>query len=50
MEPFTEQLSSCGVSVTAQRLAVLQAVSVHPHSTADSIIEAGDSPTTLTVQ
>jgi Fur family ferric uptake transcriptional regulator len=29
-----------GVQVTAQRLAVLRAVSAHPHSTADSVAEA----------
>ncbi len=28
-----------GVQVTAQRLALLEAVAVHPHSTADDIVE-----------
>ena len=29
-----------GLNVTAQRLAVLDAVSTHPHSTADSVLDA----------
>ena len=33
------QLRACGVQVTAQRLAVLRAVSVRPHCTADDITE-----------
>lgn len=32
-------LKSHGLHVTAQRLAVLRAVSAHPHSTADNVIE-----------
>jgi Fur family ferric uptake transcriptional regulator len=36
----TEILRSLGVQVTAQRVAVLGAVSVHPHATADQILES----------
>jgi len=37
---FSNLLKSHGVQVTAQRLAVLRAVSSHPHATADVIAEA----------
>lgn len=36
---FSEQLRENGVQVTAQRLAVMRAVSVSPHSTADTIAD-----------
>ena len=36
---FPAQLKSHGLNVTAQRLAVLRAVSAHPHSTADNVVE-----------
>ncbi|MGJ8676022.1 MAG: Fur family transcriptional regulator [Akkermansiaceae bacterium] len=39
MVHFTNLLRSSGISVTVQRLAVLDVVSQHPHSTADFIIE-----------
>ena len=39
VEP-TELLRQHGVQVTAQRLAVLRAVSGHPHGTADEVAEA----------
>ena len=35
-----EQLRDHGVQVTAQRLAVLRAVTAHPHSTASDVAEA----------
>jgi Fur family ferric uptake transcriptional regulator len=35
-----EILRSLGVQVTAQRVAVLDAVSAHPHATADQILES----------
>ena len=35
----TKMLREHGVQITAQRLAVLRAVSVRPHSTADDIVE-----------
>lgn len=38
MDPV-ERLRSCGLHVTAQRLAVLRAVSAAPHGTADQIAE-----------
>lgn len=40
--PFdpADTLRSHGVQVTAQRLAVLRAVSDHPHCTADQVVEA----------
>lgn len=34
------RLRQCGVQVTAQRLAVMQAVAAHPHATADEVAEA----------
>lgn len=40
MSDFSELLREHGLSVTAQRLAVMRAVSVCPHATADEI--AGD--------
>lgn len=36
----TESLRQRGIQVTAQRLAVLRAVSLHPHVTADAVAEA----------
>ena len=36
---FEEQLRSNGVQVTAQRLALMQAVASNPHATADDIAE-----------
>ncbi len=39
----TSRLREQGLQVTAQRIAVLRAVSVHPHSTADVIAEAARS-------
>ena len=38
-EPSNEQLRERGVQVTAQRLAVLRAVSARPHGTADDVAE-----------
>lgn len=35
-----DQLRSHGLQVTAQRLAVLRAVSAHPHTTADAVVES----------
>lgn len=35
-----ELLRQHGLKVTAQRLAVMRAVAVHPHSTADAIVDA----------
>ncbi|MEA5457383.1 Fur family transcriptional regulator [Sinomonas sp. JGH33] len=37
---WSEQLRTAGRRVTKQRLAVLTAVETHPHSTAESILEA----------
>ena len=34
-----QQLRRCGLQVTAQRLAVLEAVSTHPHATADELAD-----------
>lgn len=39
MRDFEDQLRKHGLSVTAQRLAVLRAVSTSPHATADTIAE-----------
>lgn len=36
--PLAERLRQAGLRVTAQRLAVLQAVAAHPHSTADEVL------------
>jgi len=38
-----ELLRSNGVQVTAQRLAIMQAVAEHPHATADEIADAARS-------
>lgn len=35
-----QQLRACGLQVTAQRLAVADAVSAHPHATTDELVEA----------
>ncbi len=40
MSLFVEQLREHGVHVTAQRVAILDAVSHCPHSTADKVVEA----------
>lgn len=39
MSDFTKSLRECGVPVTAQRLAVLRAVTRRPHSTADELAD-----------
>ena len=39
-ESADQLLRSHGVQVTAQRLAIMQAVSAHPHATADEIADA----------
>lgn len=39
-ESAEQLLRSHGVQVTAQRLAIMQAVSAHPHATADEIADA----------
>jgi Fur family ferric uptake transcriptional regulator len=39
-DDYAQLLRSSGLHVTAQRLAVLQAVSAHPHGTADTIAGA----------
>ena len=36
---FEQQLRSCGLQVTAQRLAIMQAVTVGPHGTAEELTE-----------
>ena len=38
-QPLDERLRSQGVKVTAQRLAILRAVSARPHTTADDLAE-----------
>lgn len=39
IEDAEQLLRQCGLHVTAQRLAVLQAVSAHPHATADELAD-----------
>ena len=39
-ESFEDQLRSCGLQVTAQRLAILEAVSAAPHATAEELTES----------
>jgi Fur family transcriptional regulator, stress-responsive regulator len=38
-ESFEQQLRSCGLQVTAQRLAIMQAVTNGPHATAEELTE-----------
>lgn len=38
-QSFAQQLRSCGLQVTAQRLAIMRAVSASPHLTADELTE-----------
>ena len=38
-QSFEQQLRSCGLQVTAQRLAIMQAVSDGPHATAEELTE-----------
>lgn len=37
---FEQQLRSCGLSVTAQRLAIMDAVTAGPHATAEELTES----------
>ena len=39
MQSFEQQLRSCGLQVTAQRLAIMRAVSAGPHATAEELTE-----------
>ncbi len=39
-ESFEQQLRRCGLQVTAQRLAVMEAVSAAPHATAEELTES----------
>lgn len=36
---FEQQLRSCGLQVTAQRLAIMEAVTARPHATAEELTE-----------
>lgn len=38
-QSFEQELRSCGLQVTAQRLAIMQAVSAGPHATAEELTE-----------
>lgn len=37
---FEQQLRSCGLQVTAQRLAIMEAVTASPHATAEELTES----------
>jgi len=39
VQSFEQQLRACGLQVTAQRLAIMQAVSDGPHATAEELTE-----------
>ena len=38
-QSFEQQLRSCGLQVTAQRLAIMEAVTAGPHATAEELTE-----------
>ncbi len=38
-QSFAQQLKDCGLQVTAQRLAIMQAVTAAPHATAEELTE-----------
>jgi Fe2+ or Zn2+ uptake regulation protein len=40
MRTAEQQMRDRGVHVTAQRLAIAEAVSAHPHATTDELVEA----------